>query len=213
MANIKVNYHGLEFTPSSWAEVVAMDASGRVYEYASTPIKKEAHDAWAPTGRYKYVGFLNRHPVDWRDSLIRIVDAHPHADNMALYVEDARETPKPWLRWQLRYKLGGKWEDCYTHPDWSPFWEYRRKPAIKTHVVNGFEVPAPETEPLALGHHYYVPDPVSVYFFRKCEWENNTFDRQSLERGLVFLAVERAILNGQAMTGIDPYKENTNEGL
>src|SRR5699024_3213762 len=145
MANIKVNYHGLEFTPSSWAEVVAMDASGRVYEYASTPIKKEAHDAWAPTGRYKYVGFLNRHPVDWRDSLIRIVDAHPHADNMALYVEDARETPKPWLRWQLRYKLGGKWEDCYTHPDWSPFWEYRRKPAIKTHVVNGFEVPAPET--------------------------------------------------------------------
>src|SRR5699024_8688508 len=140
-------------------------------------------------------------------SLIRIVDAHPHADNMALYVEDARETPKPWLRWQLRYKLGGKWEDCYTHPDWSPFWEYRRKPAIKTHVVNGYELTAPETEPLAHGQEYYVADPNANALHSERKWEDwSDFHRCFLERNLVFLTAQDVEETAMAMRHLDAHQ-------
>ena len=62
------------------------------------------------------------------------MSAHPHAENMRLYAEDAAETDKPWERWERRY-VGPTYGD---HAEWTPCtpsecwwstdWEYRRKP-------------------------------------------------------------------------------------
>lgn len=64
--------------------------------------------------------------------------AHPHAENMRLYAEDATETDRPWERWECRkrgevHRQGGRWVHAWEHcqPDmrsWRPDYEYRRKP-------------------------------------------------------------------------------------
>lgn len=60
--------------------------------------------------------------------------AHPHAENMRLYAEDAAETDKPWERWESRKPDSSN--ELYRN--WSPVnvgdmtfpvnWEFRRKP-------------------------------------------------------------------------------------
>jgi hypothetical protein len=56
--------------------------------------------------------------------------AHPHAENMRLYAEDAAETDKPWERWEGRTE-DGPWTPLGGHPMWD--WgnvpaQFRRKP-------------------------------------------------------------------------------------
>lgn len=53
------------------------------------------------------------------------MSAHPHAENMRLYAEDAAETDKPWERWE--YMWSGRWNPLGGDPDWS-YDDYRRKP-------------------------------------------------------------------------------------
>ena len=78
----------------------------------------------------------------------------------------------------------------------------------KTRVINGFEVPAPETEELRQGVMYCISVPTNKGFYCECEWVGDLeFDFLLLERGLVFLTKEDAIANAKAMLGIDPYKE------
>lgn len=78
----------------------------------------------------------------------------------------------------------------------------------KTRIINGFEVPAPETEELKEGNSYFYPDIFSEEFYGKDSWgRNNYSDNLSLKRGLVFLTKEGAIANAKAMLGIDPYEE------
>lgn len=66
--------------------------------------------------------------------------AHPHAESMKLYAEDAAETDKPWERWEFR-RPGSKRGNCWVsftglgdqpHPSWSDGCEYRRKPVEPT---------------------------------------------------------------------------------
>ena len=52
--------------------------------------------------------------------------AHPHAENMRLYAEDAAETGTPWERWE--FESAGKWIRLLHHPDWKFDNEYRRIP-------------------------------------------------------------------------------------
>ena len=53
---------------------------------------------------------------------------HKHAELMKLYAEDARETDKPWERWQFRYAGLQGWHPCDCAMYWHDTWEYRRKP-------------------------------------------------------------------------------------
>jgi len=55
-----------------------------------------------------------------------IMGSHVHAKLMAEYAKDALETEKPWGRWQ--FNSSGVWCGCESHPSWSNFYEYRRKP-------------------------------------------------------------------------------------
>ncbi len=56
------------------------------------------------------------------------MSAHPHAELMALYAEDARETAEPWLRWQEGVGINKSWHGCSYTPAWYPKRDYRRKP-------------------------------------------------------------------------------------
>lgn len=55
--------------------------------------------------------------------------AHIHAELMAQYAADARETEKPWVRWE--YHNGHGWEELNGSPIWDIGFQYRRKPQKK----------------------------------------------------------------------------------
>lgn len=78
----------------------------------------------------------------------------------------------------------------------------------KTRIINGFEVPAPESEPLEETDVYYVADIASRFFYEVSLWSGGTIDMTWLSIGLVFLAKEDAIANSKAMLGINPYGDD-----
>lgn len=54
--------------------------------------------------------------------------AHPHAELMALYAEDATETDEPWKLWEWFHSHSNKWLQCNKHPTWQLGNKYRRAP-------------------------------------------------------------------------------------
>jgi hypothetical protein len=78
----------------------------------------------------------------------------------------------------------------------------------KTRVINGFEVPAPETTKPAYGTKYFSSSLGYVDMAVDHKWNNDDFDTRVLKRGLVFLNKEDAIANAKAMLGINPYKKD-----
>lgn len=77
----------------------------------------------------------------------------------------------------------------------------------KTRIINGFEVPAPETESLKVGDWYFCPKILCDEFCEGERWGGSSYDLRALNRGLVFLNKKDAIANAKAMLGIDPYEE------
>ena len=77
--------------------------------------------------------------------------------------------------------------------------------APRTHEVNGFTVPAPETE--APQDEYFIANIGAVEFHQSSYWADHNLDSRRLKRGLIHLAKEAAIANAKAMLGIDPYSE------
>lgn len=76
----------------------------------------------------------------------------------------------------------------------------------ETRAINGFEVPAPETQEPSLGSRYYLADTRLIGFCSEECWGDENIDKIWLERGLVFLNKEDAIASAKAMLGIDPYE-------
>lgn len=65
--------------------------------------------------------------------------AHVHADLMARYAKDAKETDKPWERWQFSSGcIPGEWSDCTTNPNWRLEFTYRRKISNGKKLFNAF---------------------------------------------------------------------------
>ncbi len=79
--------------------------------------------------------------------------------------------------------------------------------APRTHEVNGFTVPAPESEALTMGDIYYIPHSPGISWYREFKWLEDKSDKRFLVRGLIHLTTEAAIANAKAMLGIDPYAE------
>lgn len=50
---------------------------------------------------------------------------HPHANLMALYAEDAKETKTPWVLWERTFKYWTGWYPLTGHPAWEIGCEYR----------------------------------------------------------------------------------------
>lgn len=127
---------------------------------------------------------------------------HVHAELMAQYAEDAKTHAKPWKLWQVKSK-DCTWDDCGFHPTWRRCLQYRRKP--KTHIVNGVEIPDLRVTQKH-GDHFYLADPVSLYFFTLLEDDEDDMVTLWIERGLVYQGTEEgiqaAILHAKAMLGI-----------
>ena len=84
-------------------------------------------------------------------------------------------------------------------------WQVRRKQ--RTHVVNGFTVPAPMDKELSSGDNYFVPSLVEDTYVAKHCWADYSCELAWLQRGLLFETKEAAIANAKAMLKIDPSKE------
>lgn len=74
----------------------------------------------------------------------------------------------------------------------------------ETKMINGFEVPAPETEELEYDTLYYLASTEAKNFRTCAYWDDHDMDKLWLGRGLVFLNKEDAIAATKAMLGIDP---------
>lgn len=77
----------------------------------------------------------------------------------------------------------------------------------KTRIINGFEVPAPETAKPDYGTRYFSSSLSYMDMAVFHEWNDDDFDTRMLKRGIVFLSAEDAIANAKAMLGIDPYED------
>ena len=79
---------------------------------------------------------------------------------------------------------------------------YRRK--RKMRIVNGFSVPAPETEAPSEGRLVFIANPAYEGWYIYTQWYATSSDRLQLARGLIFLNREDAIANAKAMCFINP---------
>lgn len=78
--------------------------------------------------------------------------------------------------------------------------------APRTHIVNTFEVPAPESEAPEKGQDVFIPDHGLSKGCAVFYWEDVPMHRRFLKNKQVFLTKEAAILNQKAQAGVEPYK-------
>jgi len=121
---------------------------------------------------------------------------HPFAKEMALYAQDAAETVEPWKRWQFKHAHTKEWQDIGNHPSWINGYIYRRK--LKTIRIGEFDVPAPETKEPAMRTLYYIPN-ITYGDIGTTTWQNTSWDKRVLERGLVHLIKEHAEIHTNAL--------------
>lgn len=102
--------------------------------------------------------------------------------------------------------LGGK--ITHTSIDWNNLLKHSSYVSLapKTHIVNGFEVPAPMSEKPDTGRIYYVPMPCDDDWVEGYTWYEDSCDNKQFVRGLCYTTKEAAAVNAKAMVGIDPYK-------
>lgn len=123
---------------------------------------------------------------------------HVHAENMALYAQDAAETDTPWERWENNHPSDHcGWKMCVDHPGWSPRAQYRRKP--RTISINGIDVPEPVREPLENGQRCFIPEIGGMLLYSLTEWDGGGIDYRLLERGMIHLTKEAAIAHAKAL--------------
>ena len=124
--------------------------------------------------------------------------AHKHAALMLQYAQDALETDKPWLRWEVAAS-NNKWDVLHNHPGWHKGYDYRRKPRTLTYKVT---IPEPLREAPKDGNEYYVPCQLAPALWGSFEWHNGDLDKLYLKRGLCFATREDAIAAAKAMLPI-----------
>ena len=128
---------------------------------------------------------------------------HIHAENMALYAQDAQETPEPWERWEFN-SIGRKWSQLTSSPTWVTSIQYRRKPKILSVTLASGEVvswPEPHRTELEYGDSYfYVAVDGSVIGGK---WHGIAWDSDTLSNGYIHLTKEAAEQHSYALFKIN----------
>lgn len=119
-----------------------------------------------------------------------------HADNCALYAEDAAECSEPWLRWQFRVSENSEWVNTIMPIAFDPAFQYRRKP--RTIRIGEFDVPEPVREPLEIGQEYWLAETIDA-IPRRFVWRNYDTDLRWLAAGLIHLPKEAAQIHIDAL--------------
>lgn len=127
---------------------------------------------------------------------------HVHAENMALYAEDAKTTDKPWELWQVN--VSGEWRDLTCNPSFTPHLGYRRKP--KTKLIHGVEVPDISFTPND-GEEYVYPNIYGEdYASASRFYRGYEASEMALKAGCCYPYTEEgtqaAILHAKAMLGL-----------
>lgn len=135
--------------------------------------------------------------------------AHKHAENMALYAQDAAKTDKPWERWEVRMAANVQpnavFERLSSHPEWHTSNEYRRKP--QTIKVGKWEFPKPISiiEIPAIGAVLYLTkfstaaEAFTVWHF---EWDGDNCDMVWLKGGMLHFTREAAQSHADVLNAI-----------
>lgn len=132
------------------------------------------------------------------------MSGHIHAELMAQYAEDARETKKPWERWEFYEEADKAWFTVDGSPLWHTEIQYRRKP--RTITINGREVPEPMREAPDVGNLYYVVIVSAESVVSNHKWQNDQFDKKWLSRGLIHSTKEAAIAHAEALLSFTEVK-------
>lgn len=130
---------------------------------------------------------------------------HPHAEVLRAIADGV-----PLSEFELTYHQNEKdvWDNMGNGTKWGSWihnpeeWLVRRKQ--RTHVVNGFTVPAPMDKEPGYDDTYFVLDLADEVFHSEVKWRNFQSENQWLKRGLCFATKESAIANAKAMLKIDP---------
>lgn len=117
-----------------------------------------------------------------------------HANNLALYTQDAAECSEPWLRWQYWFRDG--WVDAAGPINFHPNVKYRRKP--RTIRIGTFDVPEPVREPLEMGQEYWIACTTDGRA-GKYWWNQGDIDLRWLADGLIHLTKEAAQIHIDAL--------------
>ena len=129
---------------------------------------------------------------------------HIHAENMALYAQDAQETPEPWERWEFN-SIGRKWSQLTSNPTWVTSIQYRRKPKMLSVTLVSGEVvswPEPHRTELEYGDSYFYFVPTHGDIMRKT-WDCAPWDRTTLSNGYIHLTKEAAEQHATALRKIN----------
>jgi hypothetical protein len=138
-------------------------------------------------------------PVQQKPLFADIIAKHSGlAEELKAMDADAKETDRPWARWQFCRPPEGVWRDCSVVPEWAPELYYRRKP--RTIKIGDIEVPEPLREAPATGTEVWVifstglSSPVD--WFR---WANREDNRDWLQRGFCHLTEAAALKHAEAL--------------
>jgi hypothetical protein len=112
------------------------------------------------------------------------------------------ETDKPWMRWEYKNEPNGGWRQCGSELCFYSGIEYRRKPRVI--AINGIEVPEPLREKPEIGVTYWYPcityrGVLDGYRSGNTSWDDDTYDNQMLDAGLIHLTKEAAELHAKAL--------------
>ena len=122
---------------------------------------------------------------------------HVHADNMALYAQDAMVSDTPWEFWEYWGGLHREWLQLQTHPAWDSKSNYRR--VVPMSSIGGHKYPKAATTKLSNGDRYYYPFITNEDLFGSHIWYCDILDRANLKRGVVHLTKEAAIQHAKAL--------------
>ena len=121
---------------------------------------------------------------------------HVHAELMAQYAEDARETARPWERWEQKGERA-HWNAMTGSPLWLTGTQYRRKP--RTTTIKGREVPEPMREEPRNGTAVHVALVGVEQNHYRTTWAGFVLDKMWLSRGLCHSTKEAAIAHAEAL--------------
>jgi len=93
-------------------------------------------------------------------------------------------------------------ESIYVGELISGYFEFRLTP--RTHTINGYDVPAPETEAPDVGVNFWTLNPWVDCGITKEVWKNTNTDQCALRNGL-WLSEEDATANAKALRGENPH--------
>lgn len=134
--------------------------------------------------------------IVWKKTKEKVKEASAglkHAKLMIEYANDCLTNREAFLNWQVLID-SNDWVDLCNHPLWHEDNEYRRKPSVV--MIGGVEVPKPETTAPQVGTKYWHASPTK---HTACYWNNDNYDKDILNAGILHLTKEGADKHRKAL--------------